>query len=481
MTHSVETVSQRLARFVACLDLDHLPASVRRAAALHALDTVGCGVAAFALREAPYVSAAAEEAAVSGGCTAIGSKAGLPATEAAMINGTLSHALDFDDTHPDSVVHVSAAVTPAALAAAEAHSASGAEVLAAIVAGNEVSVRVGAAAGGVFHKRGFHPTGIAGVFGATAAACRIRGLDVDRTAHALGIAGSMASGLLEFLADGAETKRLHPGWAAQAGLAAARLAAHGATGPASVFEGRRGYYAAYAHGFAGAKERLKELAETLGSVWETLRLAIKPYPACHYVHAPVDALRQILAERPLKPSEVDSITAYSDETGVGLVLEPTVDKLRPRTPYDAKFSLPYCLGTLLVRGKVDVTSFLASAVGDEEVLALTPKVGYELKQYAPRPDAFGGGVTVRTTDGRTYTAELRHQRGSTENPLSDEEILEKFRSNAALGLAGDDVAAIERGVLELGERPDLGFLVALRGVAVSPSAAVAAVPAEVTT
>jgi 2-methylcitrate dehydratase PrpD len=470
MTSSVRTVAQRLGVFVAGLRAGDVPAGVRGTASLHAVDTIGCGVAAVALGEASYVSAAAAEAAVSGPCSAIGIAGGLPVTEAAMVNGTLCHALDFDDTHPDSVVHVSAAVTPAALAAAEAAGASGADTLAAIVAGNEVSVRVGAAAGGEFHRRGFHPTGMAGVFGATAAACRARGLDAGRTAHALGIAGSMASGLLEFLADGAETKRLHPGWAAQAGITAARLAAHGATGPASVFEGQRGYYATYAHGYDGAAARLEELLGGLGSVWETARIAIKPYPACHYAHAPVDALREILREHPIAPSEVDSITAYSDATGVGLVLEPAGDKVRPRTPYDAKFSLPYCLGTLLVHGRVDVSSFRPEAVGDPRVLEIAPKVGYELRQYAPRPDAFGGGVTVRTTDGRSYTAELRYQRGGVENPMSDAEILDKFRANAALALASEDVAVLEDGLLHLGERPGPGFLSTLRRAAVAEPA-----------
>src|SRR5439155_17680726 len=150
------------------------------------------------------------------------------------------HALDFDDTHPDSIVHVSASIVPAAFAAAQAHRASGADVVAAVVAGSETSIRLGMAAGGAFHARGLHPTGVCGVFGATVTVARLRGLDVGQMVNALGLAGSMASGLLEFLADGSETMRLHPGFAAQAGLAAARLAAYGATGPRTGFEGRFG-------------------------------------------------------------------------------------------------------------------------------------------------------------------------------------------------------------------------------------------------
>ncbi|HLW93897.1 MAG TPA: MmgE/PrpD family protein, partial [Solirubrobacteraceae bacterium] len=268
------TASARLAEFVTGLRLDDVPADTREAAKLHALDTLGCGLAAHGLGEGAFVQAATAEVAGAGAATAIGVAGGLAAGEAALLNGTLCHLLDFDDTHPDSVVHVSAAVVPAALAAAETFGATGADLLCALIAGNEVSTRLGMAAGGRFHARGFHPTGVCGVFGATAAVARTRGLSAEQTTHALGIAGSMASGLLEFLADGAKTKPLHPGWAAHAGLAAARLAAHGATGPATVLEGERGFFAAYLHGEA---PDLDGQLSDLGMRYETPRIAFKPY------------------------------------------------------------------------------------------------------------------------------------------------------------------------------------------------------------
>jgi 2-methylcitrate dehydratase PrpD len=442
----VDTAAQRLGLFAAELEPAGIPPHVADAAKLHVLDTLGCGLAAYALREAAYASAAAAELGAAGPATGIGFAHGLPAAEAALLNGTLCHALDYDDTHPDSVVHVSASVVPAALAAAQEQGAGGADLLAAIVAGNETSVRVGMAAGGVFHARGFHPTGVCGVFGATAAAARLRGLDPAAAASALGIAGSMASGLLEFLADGSETKRLHPGWAAHAGLTAARLAAHGATGPATVLEGRRGLFNAY---LAGAQWDIAAQAADLGERWATLQIAYKPYPACHYVHAPLDSLAQILAEHPLQPDEVERITAFSDETGEGLVLHPPQDKVRPRTAYDAKFSLPYCLAALLVRGRVDVSSFTAEAIADEAVLAITPRVDYEVRQYAAAPDAFPGGVRVVTRAGEVYEAELRYQRGGAENPMSAAEVRAKFRSNAALALPGAAAAELEAAVLGL--------------------------------
>ena len=343
----MSTVAQRIARFTVSLRADDLADEVAGAAKLHALDTLGCGIAAHALGEASYATASALEVAGQGRASAIGVPQPLAPSEAAFVNGTLCHALDFDDTHPHSIVHVSASLVPAALAAAQAAGASGADVLAALVAGSETSIRLGTAAGGAFHARGFHPTGVCGVFGATVTAAKLRGLDAETTANALGIAGSMASGLMEFLADGSETKRLHPGFAAQAGLAAARLAAHGATGPATVFEGRFGFYNAYLHRIDAD---LEGQFGDLGERWETPRIAFKPYPACHYVHAPVDAFASLIDAHGLAVDDIERLIAVSDVTGQSLVLNPLEDKLRPRTVYDANH-FPYRLAARLVHGR----------------------------------------------------------------------------------------------------------------------------------
>ncbi|MQA96730.1 MAG: MmgE/PrpD family protein [Streptosporangiales bacterium] len=451
------TYSERLSEFVAQLKIEQIPTTTAEHAVLHALDGLGCGIAAHAFGEAAYALSAVREYGGRGSATAIGAGDLAPA-DAAFVNGTLCHALDLDDTHPNSVVHVSAGVVPAAIAAARAADASGADLLAAIVAGNEVSIRIGNAASGKFHARGFHPTGVCGVFGATAAASRARGLDAVQTADALGIAGSMASGLLEFLADGSETKRLHPGWAARAGLSAAALAAHGATGPSTVFEGARGFFATYMY---GEGTDLETQVAGIGNHWVTDEIAYKPYPACHYTHAPVDALAELLAQTPLRAEDVETIVGFTDETGVALVCEPAADKVHPRTPYDAKFSLPYCLATRLVTGRLDVGSFTPEAVADPEVAVLTPRIGFELRQYSPTPDAFGGGVRIETVDGRVLEHELRWQRGGAENPLSTDEVLAKFRTNAAYGLPSEHVATLERSTLALATSHDLSYLDAL--------------------
>lgn len=451
----MKTAVQRIADFVIDLRYEDLPDEVVTAAKLHALDALGCGLAAHALKEASFVVDAATEVATEGPAMAIGLPNGLPAADAALVNGTLCHALDYDDTHPDSVVHVSAGVTPAALAAAEVSGASGRDVVCALVIGNEISVRLGMAAGGRFHARGFHPTGVCGVFGATAAAARLRGLDAEQTAHALGIAGSMASGLLEFLADGAKTKPLHAGWAAHAGLTAARLAAHGATGPTTVLEGRRGFFGAYVHGDSADVEG--QVAD-LGVRWTTPQIAYKPYPACHYVHAPLDALAQLIAEEGLSANEVYAMVAVSDETGAALVLHPPEDKRQPRTVYDAKFSLPYCLAALLVHGRVGVESFTPDAITDPVVLELAGRVTAEVKHYAPAPDAFPGAVRVVTHDGRTLEAELRYQRGGAENPMTTNDVVNKWRANAELALAQAAVGSLEAAVRHLEDQQDLSAL-----------------------
>ena len=446
------TAAERIAQFAVGLRYDELPAQTAAAAKLHALDTLGCGLAGFAMGEGAFAVEAARENGIGGPASAVGMRAGLPAGEAALLNGTLCHVLDYDDTHPDSIVHVSAAVTPAAIAAGELAASSGRELVCALVVGNEISTRLGMAAGGRFHARGLHPTGVCGVFGATAAAARLRGLDAAQATNALGIAGSMAGGLLEFLSDGAKTKPLHPGWAAHAALTAVRLAAHGGTGPASVLEGRRGFFATYLY---GEHVDLEGQLVDLGSRYETPRIAFKPYPACHYTHAPIDALAQLIAEHGLEAEDVLAITALSDETGVGLVLDPLEDKLRPRTAYDSKFSLPYCLAALLVRGRVDVGSFTPEAIVEEAVLEVAGRVDYEQRSYAAAPDAFPGGVRVRTRDGRVLEAELRHQRGGTENPMGSAEVIEKFRANAAAALARDDLDELETAVLSLETRETL--------------------------
>ncbi|HVO55617.1 MAG TPA: MmgE/PrpD family protein [Solirubrobacterales bacterium] len=419
--------AERLAAWSAGLHLEQIPPEVAAAAKLHLLDAVGTGLAALALEEMPAARAVAAEIGGEGEATALGLSHRVGSAAAALANGAMMHALDFDDTHELAIVHPSVVVAPALLAVGEATGAGGEELLTAAVAGYEISARIGLAAPGALHVRGFHPTSVCGVFAAAAVAARLRGLGAEQTANALGIAGSQASGLMEYLGDGSQTKPLHAGWAAHAGILAAALAAHGATGPASVLEGRFGLLASHVGEFDATA-----LTDGLGSRWETPEIAFKAYPCCHAGHAVLNAVEASgLLE--VEPEEVEEVIALvAGDVAIGLVLEPAERKLRPATPYEAKFSLPYGIGALLSRGSLGVDAFTAEAIADERALAVAAKVGYEVAEFE-HGNEFSGGIRARA-GGRTYEARVARPRGGPAKPLSSDEIHAKFLRNAELAL-----------------------------------------------
>jgi 2-methylcitrate dehydratase PrpD len=392
-----------------------------------------------------------------GQATVIGLESGLPAPNAAFANAMLCHGLDFDDTHSDSVSHITTVSGPAALAAGEAQGAGGRDVLAAIIAANEVVTRIGMAASGAFHERGFHPTAVCGVFGAAAAAARLGGLDAQTAASALGIAGSMASGLFAYLADGTATKPIHPAWAAHGGLLAARLAAHGAEGPPSVLEGKFGLYHAFLDAGEGEIDLELQLAD-LGTRWETLRIAYKPYPACHFMHGALGAAAE--AAGVLDPAEIEDIVVVVPPAGVSLVLEPAESKITPRSDYEGKFSLQYSVAAMVVRGRVGISDYTDEAISDPRVLELARRVRYETKDYPTYPAAFPGGVRIKMRDGQTLEADYSHQLGAPENPMTADEVRAKFRENARLALADTELEALEEGILALESQEDVSAALA---------------------
>jgi 2-methylcitrate dehydratase PrpD len=430
---------------------DDIPEDVTEHAKLHFLDTIGCGYAASALGVATEGRTTMAELGGDGQASVIGLDGALPAPNAAFANGMLCHGLDFDDTHADSVSHVSVVVCPASLAAAEAQGASGAELLTAIVAGNEIVCRVGAAASGLFHARGFHPTAICGIFGGTAAAARLIGANADATASALGIAGSFAGGLFAYLDDATATKPFHPAWAAHGSLLAARLASLGGEGPTGVLEGRFGVY----HAFVGAEKGelpIDEQLADLGSRWETPRIAYKPYPACHFIHGSLGATAGL---SPLDPDEIEDVLVAIPEAGVALVLEPADRKVAPRTVYEAKFSLQYSTAAMLVHGSAGLSAYSDEAIADERVRDLARRVRYETREYDTYPGGFPGSVRITMRDGRVLEADLPYQRGGPENPLSADEVRAKFRENSLLACGEEQVDALEQAILHLEELDDV--------------------------
>jgi 2-methylcitrate dehydratase PrpD len=449
--------AQELATWTSALDLGDVPAEVRAVAREHILDTLGCGLAALGVGEGLAGLTVVADAGT-GPASAIGRPERVPAAAAALANGMLCHALDFDDTHEASIAHVATVVVPAALAVAETVGATGAQTLAAIVAATETVTRIGMAAPEGFHRRGFHPTGVCGIFGATVAACRLRGMDAETTARALGLAGSMASGIFEYLADGSPTKPFHAGWAAQAGVQAAALAVAGARGPASVLEGRYGIYATHvdvAHDIAG------QLAD-LGGRWEAPLVAIKPYPACHWIHAAVDAAAEAAGDA--GPDAIERIVVRIPDVGVPIVLEPLVQKRAPVTEYDAKFSLPWCVAARIAHGRLDVRSFLGE-IADPAVLALAARVEYEPWE-GEFASVFAGGARVRLADGTERTVVNDAPRGAPGRPLAREDLVAKFTANATLSISEDAAGRLATAVDAIEDAVDVGAITAeLRGAA----------------
>jgi 2-methylcitrate dehydratase PrpD len=437
-------VARRFARFVVGLALEDVPPPVVARASWLALDTIGNCLASSGQEFGRSVLQVAERLGGPPESTLVGSKTKVAAANAVLANGTLAHGLDFDDTREDAIVHTGSVAVTTSLAVGEAVGASGRAALEAMVAGVEVMCRVGLAVPGRFHSRHYHPTALAGSFAAAAAAGKLHGLTEDELVHAFGICGSQAGGIIEYLADGSWTKRLHPGWAAHAGVVAALLAQSGFTGPETVFDGAHGFYQAFAGGHDVA--RLEELLASLGRVWELEQLTFKPYPCGSIAHPYMDCALRLRDRHQIRPDQIAEVRCGTAEGPVPRLWEPLAAKQAPPNGYAAKFSLPYLVAVILVNGRAGLTAFTDEAVRDEAVLDVAAKVTYELDPAIDYPRQFTGHVRIRLTDGRLVEERQDHPRGGPAFPMAPAELEAKFRSNAGLVAPADRVERIIRHV-----------------------------------
>ena len=451
---SAPLAARRLARFVRGQSLDGVPPPVRGQASLLALDTLGNALAAAREAFGGAVLDVAERLGGAAESALLGRRRRVAAASAVLANATLAHGLDFDDTREDAIVHTGCVAVTTALAVGEATGAGGRAVLEALVAAVEVMCRVGLAVPGKLHARHFHPTSIASSFAAAAAAGRLYGLDEDQLVHAFGICGSQASGVIEYLADGSWTKRLHPGWGAHAGVTAALLARAGFTGPESVLEGPHGLYVAFAGGHDPA--RLDAVLESLGSTWELAELTLKPYPCGSIAQPYMDCAMRLRGRVAL--SAIQAVRCRTAAGPVPRLWEPLAAKHAPPNGYAAKFSLPYLLASILVRGRAGLAEFTDDAVGDPEVLAIASKVGYELDVTIDYPRQFVGDVEITLADGRVLRERQDRPRGGPDAPLTRGEIEAKFRGNAGLALPP---AQIEQVISATSTLEDAGSLAGL--------------------
>jgi 2-methylcitrate dehydratase PrpD len=353
------------------------------------------------------------------------------------------------------VIHGSSVVIPAALTIAEKEGLSGRDLIRAIVIGWELLIRLGLGAPGLFQANGFQTTAVCGPFAAAAIGSTLMSLDVDRTVHAMGIAGSQSSGVFEFLSNGSTVKALHPGWAAHAGIIAAYLARGGMTGPATILEGRFGFFNTYARTDSAA-DRLRELLRGLGTVWYLPEVAFKTFPCCHYTHSFLECLQNLIDDG-LSANEIESIQCSVPIEEVPIICEPWERKLRPASGYEAKFSLPYCLATLLIDQEVNVSTFDRDSL-KENVLAMAKKVSYTPLTGTDFPKRFPGSLEVRGKSGRTLSSAVADVKGSSGRPLTQEEVRHKFGANAMRRLSPQAVVSLLAEFDRLEEKPNLKLL-----------------------
>lgn len=442
---TTETPARRLAEFAAGLTLEDIPPPVLHRAKLLILDALGCGLASNAYE---FSNAAVAGAAALGGdgtCSVIGRGIRLPVRDAALANGLLIHGLDFDDTHLRSIIHATAACLPCALSFGESRGIDGRMLLLAYAAGMETAIRVGAAVKGGFHHAGFHATGLVAHFSSAVVAARILGLPAEGIVAAQGIAASTASGVQVFLEEGAWTKRMHPGWAAVAGITAAVLAANGFKAPTRPYEGRFGFFDTHIQHPAEPVNLAAEL-DSLGEVWELANSAIKPYPVCHFIHGCADAAIELHAG--IDPREIAGVEALLPSDTLPIVAEPADAKVAPANEYDAKFSAQFVVATCLIKGAFGLADLMPSALKDATVLDLARRVVCVTDPDTAFPTYFSGGVRITLRDGRTLFRHVRVNSGAGERALGEEAVSRKFLASASLAIPRPQAEAIRDAVLQ---------------------------------
>ena len=443
-------ISEQLSHFALDLRFDQIPAAVRERAKHLILDSVG-----IALASTKYPFAAASFAALqelgTGRAAVIGSGRRLALRDAVLMNGILVHGLDFDDTHTRGVIHATASSLPCALAVADRDDTPGQALLAAYVAAMEIATRLGSVAKGGFHQVGFHPTGLIGAFGCAIAAAKLLDLDYERATMAQGIVLSMAGGSLEFLNDGAWTKRMHPGWAGVAGITAATLAKHGFVGPRLAYDGRFGVFASHLGSLFDTAD-LGLATEALGRSWQIEEVAVKPIPACHFAHAAADAAAALHHAYQLAGENIRRVRVLVPREVVKTVCEPLANKRSPANSYDAQFSAPYIVATALLKGRFTLADLEDAALRDSAVLGLAARVDYEIDPTSTFPRHYTGEVIVETEDGRRLRHREAMNRGCADRPLSNEEVVRKFFDNARRAVASEEAVCIRDAVLDFDRR-----------------------------
>ena len=418
------------------------------------IDTVGLCVAS---RNQDYLQSLIRAADEKGNCTLIGHSQQVNVASACLVNGTAIHGEDYDDTFEGGPIHAGAVIVPALLASAEQHQLSGQDVLAGISVGSELMCRMCTVAPKLVHKAGFHPTAVFGAIGAAAGVATALRLNPTQWVNALGISGSMASGIIEYLAEGTWTKRMHPGWAAQSGYRAARMAKEGFTGPRTLFEGEHGFFHAFANKDDGD---FSKMTRDIGQFWMSSEMAFKPF-ACGTMAHPFIDCALALVKNGLDVRAIEKIECNTAEGILHRLWEPLAHKQNPPNGYAAKFSIPYAIAVAMIRGDAGLNDYQEEVVHDPHIVALAKKITYIVDPNNPYPNQFTGHIRVYLRDGNVLEHSQGFFRGGRDAPMSMEALESKFIANCVYGgwshsLASESLALLKD--LRNSARVDLSIL-----------------------
>ena len=426
MVASQDGLTRRLAHFYSELDYEQLSPEVVDLAKYFCLDYLAVAIRGSIAPSSTTMVGALGRLNSTPVAPVAGTSRRLSPEYAALANGTAAHSLEMDDVNNEASIHPGVPTFPAAFACAHMAQISGASFLAAIVAGYDFTIRLGYALDPQSHyARGFHPTGTCGTFGAALVASRLLGLGADATASAIGIAGSQAAGSLEFLAGGAWTKRMHPGWAAHSGIIAATLAGQGFVGPDTILEGVHGTLS----GYSDNAEPLR-LTDGLGEQFYITRAAIKPHSCCRYNQGPIDCMLAIRSAHNVRPEDIEGVRVGMLSAGFPIVSDPPEYKQNARSVVDAQFSAPYAIAVAAVCGRASLEEYTDEVIARDDVRDVMARVESvrDPALDAVYPRRWPSWVEVRTTDGRTLRSDVQFPLGEPENPLSWAQLEEKFRS-----------------------------------------------------
>lgn len=459
MMENQESLSQRIARFALSLRLTDVPEEVLEYGKLLLTDTFGVAMSCQNMQHAAAVRCAVKAMGSAPQATLWGTKEKASLPDAALYNASLIHGADYDDTHVAGIVHPSASVVATALTVGEYAGSSGKDILAAIVTGWEIITRLGVAAKGRFHDRGFHGTGVVAAFAAACVAARLMGDSRDVLTNALGICGSQAAGLQEFLQDGTWTKKIHPGWGAHSALYALAMAREGFTGPVKVFEGTFGMWMTHCGGIDGLEEAFSDL----GKIWRTREITVKLYPVCHMTHSFIDCMRALMDENGFTAGDIASAECRIESRCYPIVCTPREVKTRPETDYVMRFSLPYVVAMAAAKGRVSPSEIDLRYAEDPEIRSLMDRIACVEDDTKRNPGYFPGYLTVKLKDGRTFVKDQRWEMGTEQNPLNVQAVQRKFTDNLEPLYSQEQIRNILDHVERLRELPNVtGLITALR-------------------